>query len=249
VFPRTSAFRSVFRSSAARTARLRSTSRTWRTASRRGYASDHGHGKKSSDLPWIIGSVVVTVPSAAWLIQQGPKPGDHGHGHDDHGEHKAHKEGEEEHTEEASGEDKDQGSNESNDEGEEKPKDDAEAESDEGDKDDSSDDSEKADTPATSDDEEPPPGQVKKGKGEKQKGETRPKTETKGEKDAATNKSGAENPYLADPEKSKKGEGVKDSAKIHGTVDTGRNLRSPGEGEQQEKTDPKLKEKPSSVQS
>ena len=48
---------------------------------------------------------------------------------------------------------------------------------------------------------------------------------------AQKDKSGANNPYLDDPEKSKKGEGVKDTAKIHGTVDTQRNARGPGDGE------------------
>jgi hypothetical protein len=133
----------------------------------------------------MIGSVAITVPSATWLWQQGPKTGDHGHGHDDHKKHKEHKEDEEK--------PKDEGGEEGKDESEEKPKDDAEAKSDEGakddsgDKDDSSSDSEsdKPETPATSDDEEIPEGQVPKAKGEKVKGPTRPKSETKGEKDVS----------------------------------------------------------------
>ena len=132
----------------------------------------------------MIGSVVITVPSAAWLLQQGPKTGDHGHGHDDHKKHKEHKEVEEK--------PKDEGG-EVKGAIEEKPKDDAEAKSDEGDKgdsgdnDDSSSDSEsdKPETPATSDDEEIPEGQGPKGKGEKVKGPTRPKSETKEEKDVS----------------------------------------------------------------
>lgn len=36
---------------------------------------------------------------------------------------------------------------------------------------------------------------------------------------AAKNYSGAQHPYLEDPEKSKKTEGITDTAKIHGTVD------------------------------
>ena len=56
VLPRTSAFGSMFRSYAARTAKLRSTTQTWRTAGRRTYASGHGPAKKSSDLPWCVNS-------------------------------------------------------------------------------------------------------------------------------------------------------------------------------------------------
>jgi len=56
VLPRTSAFGSMFRSYAARTAKPRSTTQIWRTAGRRTYASDHGPAKKSSDLPWCVNS-------------------------------------------------------------------------------------------------------------------------------------------------------------------------------------------------
>jgi hypothetical protein len=63
VLPRTSAFGSMFRSSAARSARLRSTSQTWRTASRRTYASGHGPAKKSSDLPWFVNPAGQTGPN------------------------------------------------------------------------------------------------------------------------------------------------------------------------------------------
>jgi hypothetical protein len=215
VLPRTAAFGSMFRSSTARTARIRSTSHNWRTAGRRTYASGHGPAKKSSDLPWfvnspgwmlsatifgkhfpsevystnslhrMIGSVVVTVPSAAWLWQQGPKKGEHGHGHDEHDEHEEHGEGEEE--------SKNQSGEEGKEEGEETPKDDAEAKPDDGDKADSgekddgsdSESNDEQETPATSDDGDAPEGNVKKGKGEKQKGATRPKTESKGEKDVS----------------------------------------------------------------
>jgi len=195
----------------------------------------------------MIGSAAVTVPSAVWLWQQGPKTGDDGHGHGDHKGHKGHEENEEK--------SKDESGEEGKDGGEEKPKDDAEAKSDEGDKgdsddkDDSSSDSEsdKPDTPATSDDEETPEGQVPKGKGEKVKGPTRPKSETKEEKDAKKDVTGASNPHLADPEESKKGEGIKDSAKIVGTVDPGRNIRKPGDPEHPEKMDKSEKGKPSNV--
>lgn len=90
------------------------------------------------------------------------------------------------------------------------------------------------------------PGQINykpesgKGPGEGQKG-PRKLTEKKGEKDvssaveiidlnpdnlqAQSSHSGAQNPYLDDDEKSKKGEGLKDTMKIHGTVDSNRPLR------------------------
>ena len=90
------------------------------------------------------------------------------------------------------------------------------------------------------------PGQINykpesgKGPGEGQKGPRKP-TEKKGEKDASSavgiidldtdnlqaqsSHSGAQNPYLDDDEKSKKGEGLKDTMKIHGTVDSNRPLR------------------------
>jgi len=241
VLPRTSAFGSTLRSSISRTARLRARSQ-WRTGGRRTYADAHGHGaqKASSDLPWLIGSVVVTVPSAAWLWQQGPKKGEHGH---EHGEHEEHEGGEEESKDEGGEEGKADGGDESKEEGgddKSEEKDDGPDEQHEG----QGDSGKKAGTPGSpqtpespekpsKEDGDVPEGQVKKGKGEKQKGETRSKTETKGEKDdAQKDKSGANNPYLDDPEKSKKGEGVKDTAKIHGTVDTQRNARGPGDGEQ-----------------
>jgi hypothetical protein len=124
----------------------------------------------------MIGSVAVTVPSATWLWQQGPKKGDHGHGHDEHAEH--------EEVEEVAAEAKDEGS-------EENPTDDGEAKSEDGGKDDSGEKDESSDsedggskgTPPTSDDDdEGSEDQVPKGKGEKKKGPTRPKTQTQEEK-------------------------------------------------------------------
>ncbi|KAI1414506.1 hypothetical protein F5Y13DRAFT_158689 [Hypoxylon sp. FL1857] len=47
-----------------------------RSTGRRTYSSS-GHGgsagaEKTSDLPWLIGSVAITVPAAAWLLSSGP---------------------------------------------------------------------------------------------------------------------------------------------------------------------------------
>ncbi|KAF2453571.1 hypothetical protein BDY21DRAFT_121068 [Lineolata rhizophorae] len=55
--------------------------RSWR----RGYASEHGHETQAkSDLPWLIGAVVVGVPGTWWALQPGEAPeghGSHGEGH------------------------------------------------------------------------------------------------------------------------------------------------------------------------
>ncbi|KAL8795078.1 MAG: hypothetical protein Q9195_002375 [Heterodermia aff. obscurata] len=57
----------------------------------RGYASQgphHGAQKSGSDLPWAIGSAIVTIPSVAYLIQpQLKKFSDDGHGHGHGAEH------------------------------------------------------------------------------------------------------------------------------------------------------------------
>ncbi|KAI0376631.1 hypothetical protein F5Y04DRAFT_265971 [Hypomontagnella monticulosa] len=64
-----------------------------RSAARRSYASTgHGHAEKTSDMPWLIGSVAVTVPGVAWLLSSGPSKKADAHHHDDasaHGEEKA----------------------------------------------------------------------------------------------------------------------------------------------------------------
>lgn len=162
----------------------------------------------------MIGSAAVTIPAAAWLLQQGPKKGDHGHGgHEEHHEEKSDEGKEEEEQpqeEESKGEeskeeskDDDQGKDESKDEGKDEGKDE---EKDQG-KEDSeggdekaekskSDDSGKDKGGDKSDDdgyEAPGPNAPKqinwtssssKGPGEGQKG-TRAPTEKKGEKDVS----------------------------------------------------------------
>ncbi|KAH8203496.1 hypothetical protein TruAng_002367 [Truncatella angustata] len=42
-----------------------------RLGARRGYASQHG-ASKSSDMPWLIASVGVTIPGVAYLLSSGP---------------------------------------------------------------------------------------------------------------------------------------------------------------------------------
>ncbi|TKA64627.1 hypothetical protein B0A49_09017 [Cryomyces minteri] len=96
VLPRPTAFRGFASARFARTAARSSKPVQWQRVSRRGYASGgHGPVKASSDLPWLIGSVVVTIPSCWYLLQPNPSSS-HGHGdaHGDgkHGEHEDHEE-------------------------------------------------------------------------------------------------------------------------------------------------------------
>ena len=51
-------------------------------------ASSHGseHHSSGSDIPWIIGAAVVTVPVLGYLLTAGSPPVAHAGGHDDHGE-------------------------------------------------------------------------------------------------------------------------------------------------------------------
>ncbi|KAI2629166.1 hypothetical protein GGS26DRAFT_115971 [Hypomontagnella submonticulosa] len=80
-------FASALRSVARRTAAPASVHRQSlvRSTARRAYASS-GHGgsagaEKTSDLPWLIGSVAITVSGLAWLLSSGPKKAD-AHHHD-----------------------------------------------------------------------------------------------------------------------------------------------------------------------
>ncbi|KAL8712116.1 MAG: hypothetical protein Q9220_003550 [cf. Caloplaca sp. 1 TL-2023] len=74
----------------ARGIRAAGRARSWQHVQRRGYAASEGHSshKSSSDIPWAIGSAVVTIPSVAYLIQpQLNKKRGHGHEQGGHGEH------------------------------------------------------------------------------------------------------------------------------------------------------------------
>ncbi|KAK3370328.1 hypothetical protein B0H63DRAFT_528052 [Podospora didyma] len=57
---------------------------------RRGYASSQGHGAKSSELPWLITSVGLTLPAAIYIWNQGSSKNSHGGGHG--GGHEKHEE-------------------------------------------------------------------------------------------------------------------------------------------------------------
>ncbi|KAK2767373.1 hypothetical protein FQN53_006459 [Emmonsiellopsis sp. PD_33] len=83
VLPRATAFRTLFTAQqSSRIAGARAASRVWQQSSRRTYA--HEAPKKSSDLPWLIGAIAITVPSASFLLSQSPQraSGSHGHGHE-----------------------------------------------------------------------------------------------------------------------------------------------------------------------
>ncbi|KAL9029876.1 MAG: hypothetical protein Q9196_001936 [Gyalolechia fulgens] len=75
----------------ARGVRATTRTRSWQQIQRRTYAASEGHGsthKSSSDLPWAIGSAIVTVPSVVYLLQSSPdKHHDHGHHEGKHEEH------------------------------------------------------------------------------------------------------------------------------------------------------------------
>ncbi|KAI5252264.1 hypothetical protein E4T42_03551 [Aureobasidium subglaciale] len=114
-----------------------------RAVARRGYASGHGHSAPSSDLPWIIGSVGITVPGAWYLWP------DSSHG-DTHGPGEAHAKHLEEHPEVAEPEEQEEEEEKS----EEQPKEES--------KDDESKDDESKDEPK----EESKGGALKDGEGE-----------------------------------------------------------------------------------
>jgi len=93
-FSRISAVRTAFRLSRS-TRPILSKPQRWQRIGQRGYASsDHGTATTSSDLPWQIGALVSTGAGCAWLLSgEQPKP------HGDHGDH--HGEEHEEHEEES----------------------------------------------------------------------------------------------------------------------------------------------------
>ncbi|WEW61132.1 hypothetical protein PRK78_006622 [Emydomyces testavorans] len=89
VLPR-SAFRTLLSAQSRRvTARATRSSQVWQRAGRRSYATEGSAGAHTSgsDMPWLIGSLVVTVPSAYFLYKSGPSNEGHGHGPSGHSEH------------------------------------------------------------------------------------------------------------------------------------------------------------------
>eukprot|EP01099_Mayorella_cantabrigiensis_P006569 TRINITY_DN5521_c0_g1_i1.p1 TRINITY_DN5521_c0_g1~~TRINITY_DN5521_c0_g1_i1.p1 ORF type:complete len:227 (+),score=37.49 TRINITY_DN5521_c0_g1_i1:139-819(+) len=205
VLPRSSVLRGSIRAFTLKRAGTQARA-SLRSIGQRTYASGH-EAKKTSDLPWLIGSIAFTVPAASWLIAQAPETSDHGHGHEDH---KAKEEEAEEEPKEESSD-----SEETKEEDSEESKDDAKDDSSEDSKEESSDDDSGKETPEEDSDDDSAPGSAPKDR----------KTESKGEKDAKSDVSGAKHPALTDPEKSRKSEGVPATAKIHGTVDSSRSTK------------------------
>ncbi|ETI21443.1 hypothetical protein G647_07790 [Cladophialophora carrionii CBS 160.54] len=182
-----------------------------RGVSRRTYATEHG-GQKSSDLPWLIGSIVVTVPAAGWLWQQGPTKSDHGHGHDAHAEKEVEdapaeepKE-EEESPKEDSGEDDGDKQEEGKEEGKEEEKEEGKEQSD-----DQGENKDKEVTP----------------KGTAISDDNARASESKGAKDAQGDVSGSNNPFMGSSGEEHKPEGPAATAKLHGTVDKSKRPEEP----------------------
>ncbi|KAI9789287.1 MAG: hypothetical protein M1835_001769 [Candelina submexicana] len=108
VLPRATTFRSFIQLQSRRTFLTPTRTQPWQRIGRRGYASEGGHEPKkaSGDLPWIIGSIAVTLPTCAYLLQPSSDKGHAHEGHEDHEEHAKELEGEgEEGAEEHSPED------------------------------------------------------------------------------------------------------------------------------------------------
>ncbi|KIW33535.1 uncharacterized protein PV07_00375 [Cladophialophora immunda] len=187
--PRSAALRGTLRSFTFRRAGTQART-SLRGVGRRTYATEHG-AQKSSDIPWLVGSLVVTIPAAGWLLQQGPQKSDHGHG--SHATEKHEEASEEPKEEEQSKEDtestEEAGKEESQDEG-------------------------KEESTSEGGEEEPT------SKGTALPEDKSKQSEEKGAKDAQGDVSGANNPFMGDEERSKKPEGMEETAKIHGTVDT-----------------------------
>jgi len=233
-FSRAAALRSCVRSIRPTIARPQ----LFRQVARRGYASGgHGSAKSGGDAIWAAGAVGVTVPTCWYLLSNAP---DTSHGHDDHGDSHGESHGEE-HEEEPKEESKEEG--EKSEDAEEKGE-----ESEKSEDSDSEDGTKDADTPDTSDDEgeddssdakntkktsPDAKGGIKKklesNKGAKA-GETGAETSTSKPAGSQNTQSGKQEglsntdtkhstDITNDKSKSKKGEGVPESAKAKGTVD------------------------------
>ncbi|KAE8414082.1 hypothetical protein BDV36DRAFT_266509 [Aspergillus pseudocaelatus] len=159
---------------------------------RRTYASESSHGvQKSSDLPWLLGSVGLGVPAAYYLLSSGPEKKPHG-GHGDH--HEAVKETEEKEEQAPAGE------------SEAQPDRDAE---------------QKVDTEASSSSSSEkggsfgePPSNVDEATA---RGGTGGPATISGKQEGVSN-ADTSNPYVNEPGKSEKGEGETETAKVKGTV-------------------------------
>ncbi|KAE8336831.1 hypothetical protein BDV24DRAFT_167880 [Aspergillus arachidicola] len=167
-----------------------------RQVARRTYASESSHGvQKSSDLPWLLGSVGLGVPAAYYLLSSGPEKKPHG-GHGEH--HEAVKETEKEEEQAPAGESE--------------PQPDRDAE-------------QKVDTEASSSSSGEkggsfgePPSNVDEATA---RGGTGGPATISGKQEGVSN-ADTSNPYVNEPGKSQKGEGETETAKVKGTVDPAR---------------------------
>ncbi|KAF2718918.1 hypothetical protein K431DRAFT_296516 [Polychaeton citri CBS 116435] len=157
----------------------------------RRWASTGGdHGAPSSDLPWLITSVAVTLP-AAYYLWPSASSAEHGHGHEEHAEEESEDDSKQE--EEPS----------------EEPAPAAEEKSE--------------DAPASEEKSDDAPAEQKEESKPSPAGDSQESEGYKPEEDPAE-KSGSKHStnIRDDPNKSKKGEGVPETAKISGTVDPNR---------------------------
>ncbi|KAE8133537.1 hypothetical protein BDV38DRAFT_286721 [Aspergillus pseudotamarii] len=158
---------------------------------RRTYASESSHGvQKSSDLPWLLGSVGLGVPAAYYLLSSGPEKKPHG-GHEDH--HEAVKETEREEQAPA---------------GESEPQPDRDAEQKVDTEASSSSSNEKGGSFGE------PPSNVDEATA---RGGTGGPATISGKQEGVSN-TDTSNPYVNEPGKSEKGEGETETAKVKGTV-------------------------------
>ncbi|KAF2111591.1 hypothetical protein BDV96DRAFT_650145 [Lophiotrema nucula] len=208
VLPRYAALRASSIARCARPARfIRSAElQPWqRMVQRRTYASEHGHSEsKSSDVPWIAGATVTTAVGLYLVTTQdlgGHEAHDeHGHGDAEH-EEKDKPEDDAEQSEESDDKEEKDDKQETKDEGKEDKSD----EKDE--KDDKSDDSKEDKAPSTTD--KPDPSK-----------DSKSQNETSGKQQGLSNDDTGHSTSVADnPEKSSKGEGVAETAKLKGAVD------------------------------
>ncbi|KAI9718118.1 MAG: hypothetical protein M1812_004376 [Candelaria pacifica] len=89
VNPRAAALRSVLQPLCGRAPLKSARTTSWQRIIRRGYASGGNHEPKKAggDLPWIVGSIAITLPTCAYLLQPS---NDKGHGHGGHDENEKH---------------------------------------------------------------------------------------------------------------------------------------------------------------
>jgi hypothetical protein len=241
-FSRAAALRSAFR---ATRPTLTVRSHIPRQVARRGYASGgHGSSQAGGDAVWAAGAIAVTVPSCWYLLQNAP---DTSHGHGDHGDHgESHGES---HGEEKEDETEEKSKDEEKSEDKEDSESDSDSDSKEADTPDTSDDEGAAEEESGSDEKNTKKiipdakGSNKKrieSKQGKKQGELEDPENDTDDEAAASKPAGGKNTQSGkqeglsntdtkhstdienNPDKSKKGEGAPETAKVKGTVDPNR---------------------------